>query len=276
MPQGVLPFQYAEENSSTGMTALAGLGVYLDLFEAVGLRESVDRHVGVRRETQGWTDSQVVTSLIVLNLVGGESVDDLRILEKDAGFGRMLSMAESHRMRVSERRAQRRRWRIERRRNVPSPSSVFRYLSRFHDEQEEYKREPHKAFIPAATDALLGLRRVNAETVGFVQSHTGHKHATLDMDATLVETHKQQASYCYEKYRAYQPLTTYWAEADQVVHSEFRDGNVPAGHQQLRVLNESLEYLPQGLEGVRVRSDTAGSSGSCSGISPRAETNASG
>ena len=50
-----------------------GLGVYLDLFEAVGLRESVDRHVGVRREAQGWTDSQVVTSLIVLNLVGGES-----------------------------------------------------------------------------------------------------------------------------------------------------------------------------------------------------------
>ena len=62
-----------------------GLGVYLDLFEAVGLRESVDRHVGVRREAQGWTDSQVVTSLIVLNLVGGESVGDLRILEKDAG-----------------------------------------------------------------------------------------------------------------------------------------------------------------------------------------------
>ena len=25
------------------------------------------------------------------------------------------------------------------------------------------------------------------------------------MDATLVETHKQQAQYCYEKYKAYQP-----------------------------------------------------------------------
>ena len=40
------------------------------------------------------------------------------------------------------------------------------------------------------------------------------------------------------RYRAYQPLTTYWAEADQIVHSEFRDGNVPAGHQQLRVLTD--------------------------------------
>ena len=56
------------------------------------------------------------------------------------------------------------------------------------------------------------------------------------MDARLVETEKHQALYSYKKYKAYQPLTTYWAEADLIVHSEFRDGNVPAGHQQLRVL----------------------------------------
>ena len=42
------------------------------------------------------------------------------------------------------------------------------------------------------------------------------------------------------------------------MHSEFRDGNVPAGHQQLRVLRESLGHLPSGVEQVLVRSDTAG------------------
>ena len=93
--------------------------------------------------------------------------------------------------------------------------------------------------------------------VKFVQRHSGHKKATLDMDATLIETHKKEALYSYKKYQAYQPLTTYWAEADQIVHSEFRDGNVPAGHQQLRVLKESLEYLPEGVERVLLRSDTA-------------------
>ena len=94
--------------------------------------------------------------------------------------------------------------------------------------------------------------------VKFVQRHSDHKKATLDMDATLIETHKKEALYCYKKYQAYQPLTTYWAEADQIVHSEFRDGNVPAGHQQLRVLRESLQYLPDGVERVMMRSDTAG------------------
>ena len=43
-----------------------------------------------------------------------------------------------------------------------------------------------------------------------------------------------------------------------MVHTEFRDGNVPAGHEQLRVLRESLEYLPSGIDQVLMRSDTAG------------------
>ena len=210
MPQGALPFQYAEENSSTGMTAMAGLAAYLDLFEVSGLRESVDRLVGVRRDGQGWTDSQMIISLILLNLAGGESVDDLRILDKDAGFCQLLSMFESHGMRPAERRAMERRWRSERRRSVPSASAVFRYLSEFHDDQEEAEREPHTAFIPAPSDALRGLGEVNAEMGHFVQSHARHRQATLDMDATLIETHKQQALYSYKKYKAYQPLTTYW------------------------------------------------------------------
>ena len=82
---------------------------------------------------------------------------------------------------------------------------------------------------------------MNADLVGFAQSRSPQTEATLDMDATLVETRKQEALPSYKKYRAYQPLITYWSEAELIVHSEFRDGNVPAGHQQLRVLIEALE-----------------------------------
>ena len=105
---------------------------------------------------------------------------------------------------------------------------------------------------------MKGLGKVNAGLVDFVQSRSPHTQATLDMDACLVESHKKEALYSYKKCRAYQPLTTYWAEADLVVHSEFRDGNVPAGHQQLRVLKEALGHLPVGVAKVMLRSDTAG------------------
>ena len=43
-----------------------------------------------------------------------------------------------------------------------------------------------------------------------------------------------------------------------MLDSEFRDGNVPAGHEQLRVLKESLRHLPDSMKKVSLCSDTAG------------------
>ena len=95
------------------------------------------------------------------------------------------------------------RWRRERRRSVPSASAVFRFLAGFHDEEEEEsKRQSHTAFIPAPSQGLLGLGRVNADLAGFVESQARHEQATLDMDATLIETYKEEALYCYQKHKA--------------------------------------------------------------------------
>ena len=157
---------------------------------------------------------------------------------------------------------------------MPSPTAVFRYLDNFHDEAEEARRRPGRAFIPVP-DALRGLGKVNSDLVGFAGGHSGHTRATLDMDATLVETHKRQANYCYKKYKAYQPLTTYWHEADLVVHSEFRDGNVNAGYEQLRVLKDSLQHLPSGVSKVMMRSDSAGYQKDVERTAPRGEMSGS-
>ena len=91
-----------------------------------------------------------------------------------------------------------------------------------------------------------------------MQKHRPEKIATLDMDATLVETNKSEAFFCYKGFKSYQPLNTWWAEQEVIAHTEFRDGNVPAGFDQLRVLTEAIECLPEGIEQVRLRSDTAG------------------
>ena len=42
-----------------------------------------------------------------------------------------------------------------------------------------------------------------------------------------------------------------------MAHSEFRDGNVPAAYQNLRVFQETLEVLPKGVQKVYFKSDTA-------------------
>ena len=258
MAQGVLPYKYEEERTDGGMTALAGLPIYLDLASVLGVADFIRAHVHVRKSGQGWTDEQAVLSLMLLNLAGGDCVDDIRILEKDEGFCKVLGRVETKGLTRQQRRALERRWRKERHRSVPSPSALFRYLEAFHDPGEEIKREPGKAFIPAPNEHLQGLRRVNQDFVASIQKRHPEREATLDTDATLVETQKEDAFFSYKGYKAYQPFNVWWAEQKVVLHTEFRDGNVPAGYEQLRVFKEALDMLPEGVTKVYLRSDTAG------------------
>ena len=59
MAQGALPFKYEEQLKGGGMTALAGLPVYLDLAHVMGLSRSVGKHLEVRASGRGWTGSDI-------------------------------------------------------------------------------------------------------------------------------------------------------------------------------------------------------------------------
>ena len=258
MAQGVLPFKYETEKKTTGITALGGLPAYLDLAQVVGLNKSIQKHLKARAGGQGWTDNQMVLALVLLNLAGGDCVEDIKVVEADDGFCEVLKKVEGHGLRRKVRRALLCRWRKERTRAVPSPSAIFRYLAQFHDEHQEEQRQAGKAFIPAANEHLRGFVGINKDIAAFSNRQQTGSTATLDMDATLVVTSKADALFCYDGYKSYQPLNTWWAEQEMILHTEFRDGNVPAGFEQLRVFKEALGCLPEGIDKVRLRSDTAG------------------
>jgi hypothetical protein len=258
MTQGELAFKYETDHQGAGMTGMGGIGVYFDLACRAGMVKSIERHLKAREGSQGWTDAEQVLSLVMLNLVGGDCVEDINRLESDEGFCRLFSKAMSHGLSRKGRMGLKKRWRKEKTRGTPSSSSIFRYLAEYHDRDQERLREPGKAFIPEANEGVKGLCKVNKDTVGFVQNNRTEPTATLDMDATLLETEKADALWCYKGYRAYQPLNTWWAEQGVVLHTEFRDGNVPAGFEQRRVLEEAIGCLPKGVKKVRMRSDTAG------------------
>lgn len=256
LPQGVLGFQYEAEGSRADLTSLAGLPLYLDLIVASGLAGAIRGHLRVAG-SQGWLDVQLVLAVVFLNLSGGDCVEDLERLEGDGGFAALLRAIERGLLSRAERRSLKRRWRRERCRAVPSASALLAWLERFHDPLAP-QAVAGRAFIPAVTEAVRSLWRVNQALLGFVQTHRPVSAATLDMDATLIATHKRAALHCYEGFKAYQPLNCWWAEQGTMLYSEFRDGNVPAGHEQLRVLRDALSYLPPGVTKVSLRSDTAG------------------
>jgi hypothetical protein len=258
MAQGILPFQYEVDKKPGGMTGLAGLPLYLDFAHVMGLWRLIAQHVRVRQGNQGWTDDQMIMALVLLNLAGGDCVEDLRILEGDEGFCRVLREAELYGRTSSERRALKRRWRKKQTRTLPSFTVVREYLERFHDPEQENYRKPHEAFIPLPSGLLAALVMLNGAFAAALQRRSPKATATLDMDATLVETFKKAALFCYKKFKAYQPLNVYWAEQGLMLFSEFRDGNVPAGYDLLRPFKQALEQVPAGVDKVYLRSDTAG------------------
>ena len=81
----------------------------------------------------------------------------------------------------------------EKKRSLPSQSAAFRYLSNFHEpEQEKVRTETtKKAFIPTSNEHLSGLEKINKDFCDCLTSVHPQKTATLDMDATLVETNKR-------------------------------------------------------------------------------------
>ena len=69
---------------------------------------------------------------------------------------------------------------------------------------------------------------------------------------------KKTALYCYKGFKSYQPFNVWWYEHGIILHTDFRDGNMPAGFEQLRIFKEALNCLPENVEKVKLRSDTAG------------------
>lgn len=67
---------------------------------------------------------------------------------------------------------------------------------------------------------------------------------TVDQDATIIESRKQQALPTYEGPRGYQPTLAVWAETGLVVADQFRDGNVPAIMEPLEMAKRAFVALP--------------------------------
>lgn len=165
MSQGKLPFQYESGKNESNLTSFAGLPLYLEWMMATGLCANIEKTL--KTKEQGWTEVQMISSLILLNLAGGDCIDDIKNLEDDAGLSTLLLKFETQGMKRKQRRAYEKRWRKERGRAFPSASVLRRELKKFHDPEQEKLREEGVAFIPAANTRLQHLVNTNDTLVEF-------------------------------------------------------------------------------------------------------------
>jgi len=242
----------------SAVTNYGGIFPYLDLM----LLTDVPKLVGEclpKRSLRSWQHAEHIGALLALNLTGGSCVDDLVKLADDAGIGLYMGQIEIA-LGMKDRRFTR-----GGDGSVPSVTSVREWLDEFHNAEEDSKRGYGQAFIPESNESLRGLKRVNREFVkrGFeLYRRSGREEvsrATLEIDATFIETQKRGALACYKHFEAFSSLTVRWAEMGLAIWDEFRDGNVPPAYRNLEALDESISFLNQelGVTDVWVRSDAA-------------------
>jgi hypothetical protein len=221
------------------LTAQAGLAAFSRAFRSLGTPTLCDDHVRIKERSRGFTAGQQVESLVLLHAVGGDCMQDVERLRQDGGVTKMLGYA------------------------VPSPRCVADFLESFHDPDKvaraHAQRQEHLSFIPEETAALSGLGEAARGVVRAIagRSKQPETRATVDQDATIIESHKQEAQWTYEGTRGYQPMVAVWAETGLIVAEEFRDGNVPALSSPLTCAKAAFAALPGTVAEYYFRGDSA-------------------
>jgi hypothetical protein len=236
--QGRLSFEYEVEADDGRVTSYGGLPLVIDVLRSQGADQSIRRHIQVRERACDFDEVAVIEALVLMLAAGGDCLDDMKMLAQDKGLCRLLE------------------------RQLPSPETVRDFLYAFHDDAlvEKAKAELPEgevAYIPAENGALAGLGKVMTDFVRAVGKRRQTTEATIDADATLVESRKREAKCHYDDGRGYQPMVAVWAQEDLIVAEQFRDGNVPSSKGVLDFAKQAFAGLPEEMKLRRFRGDSA-------------------
>lgn len=240
--QGLLPFYLELTKKRDFVTAYAGLPVMLEAMMAV-IPTSLYREL---RDALGYRSWKVVrrhvASLVLLIVAGGEHVSDLAVLRGDGGLEKLIGFRPS------------------------SPTQAKEFLYRFHQGLDGHLLTPEedaelsvkgRAAIRPEGPGLQILEILLRRVVEAIQAKSPKRRATVDVDASIVEANKKQALMAYEGTVGYQPQMAWWAEQRVWIRDQFRDGNVPAAFGAKDFLVETFANLPEGIDELRMRGDSA-------------------
>jgi hypothetical protein len=232
MTQRRLPFELATRAEAAALTAHGGVPLLIEAFRTSGAAAVLDQQVSIKRRKRGLTPSQLVEGLFSLWAAGGERCDDLGPRREDTALALLLGHG------------------------LPAPQTARDFLDAF-DEAVPALWQGERCQVQGEGERLQGLAKAGRRLIGFLQERRPQAAVTIDVDATILARQKRAARWTYDGRTGYQPVVALWAEQDVILADEFRDGNVPAGTGNRRVVEQALAALPAGTGEVRLRGDSA-------------------
>jgi hypothetical protein len=229
---GRLKFEIDTELEPSLLTPRAGIPSLIEAYRLSGTAAVIDAKIRFKTRKRGLSASEMVESHLALWAAGGERAEDFDRLREDKALVALLGH------------------------ELPAAQTARDFLAAFHEDDLPLLQDG-KASVPSESTALQGLAAANTELVLDLQCRKPQKIATLDIDATIIHSSKKAAKRAYDGERGYQPVLVLWAEQDVIVADEFRDGNVPAGMGNLRIIKKAVAALPGKFTEIRLRGDSA-------------------
>jgi hypothetical protein len=230
-------FSYQLSDEPPRVTAWGGLAMVAETAMAFGVVKAIRGNVklrGARKYDAG--DNSL--ALMLTMAAGGDSVADSEVLRQDPALNAMLPV------------------------KIAAQETLLQWLYEFHDPAlmekaaKQAAEDDARAFVPDESAPLKGLVQGRTALIAEAQRRFAQREATIDIDATIEESHKKEAKQHYLGGRGYQPMLSVWVEQDLIIYDQFRDGNVPAHQDALEVVKNSFAALPPGVEVLRCRGDT--------------------
>jgi len=239
--QSKSPFEIDPRPLNETASPHAGLLATSRALRSLKVPDLIAANLPLKQRQRGFSEGQFIETILLLQTLGGDCPEDVKLLVGDRCLERGLGF------------------------EIPKVSALRSFLERFHDQEMAAlrpKREEQKSFILPSSQPVQGLQQVQAGMVRriaklYAEQGQALKIATIDQDATIIESHKQAALSHYEGGRGYQPMVALWAEADLVVADEFRDGNVPARQAPLNCAQMAFAALPESIQARYFRGDSA-------------------
>jgi hypothetical protein len=200
------------------LTPHAGLVVAHEFHLGLGVHGLLDKELPGPLSNRGYMPSEVVLPLVLMLQGGGTDLADIGVIASDRALRKATGLTQ-----------------------VPAPSTLGDWLRR----------------TGSSDGAMAGLARVNDKLTACRYRNEEETEHTLDVDATIIEAHKADATRAYEGTVGYHPVLGFLDDTRWLLHDEFRTGSAAPQSGGVAFIRACEGRLCAGHRIAEVRSDSA-------------------
>ena len=205
------------KSSKEIFSSKSGLILFGEMCHKIGLPNLINKTLPIAGSNRGFEQDCFVIPLLLMLHIGGRNLEDINVIKNDQGLCTLMNL-----------------------RDIPQAGTIGDWLRRM-----------------GATSGIDDLGKVNKHIFQLSLQSLNTDHLTLDIDATVIKSHKYEAKYTYKGYKGFTPMLGHVAENGAVVYEEFRAGNIAPAADNLGFIKKCIKQLPSNKSFTKLRADAA-------------------